>query len=231
MRKIMVILSCLLLSLMAGCSEDAKKEEVKEKDNKASTEEERDDGGESTKNGQIELKTAPEPVKEEPVDVEPSESYAIGVQSMTQHVFLEMYNHLTVLIDTPALMEEATIEESTKEMFTLSMTDSIRIVGDKDTDGNVDRLTIWCYPDDTEEFDGKCELAISALLMLFIPEMDSPERTKLVSSTLGMTEMRSNGVEEVRDITHNEYRMGAWWKEEEGIMLFSILHKDNPKYQ
>jgi hypothetical protein len=229
MKRYLLIMACLLLSLMAGCSEDTKKDEVKV--DKASTEKERDDGGESTKNGQIELKTAPEPVVEQTVEEEPSESYAIGVKSMTQHVFLKTYNNLAIVLDTPTLLEQATIEESTKDIFTLSMTDSIKIVGDKDTDGNVDRLTIWCYPDDSKEFDGDCELSVSALLMFFMPELDMPERLGLVVNTLGMTEMRNNGVEEIRDITHDKYRMGAWWKEEEGIMLFSIMHKDNPKYQ
>ena len=233
MRKIMVILSCLLLSIMAvGCSEDTGKD--KENDNKASTEVLKESGGDSTKEEQTEPETAPEPpetVEEEPADAEPSKSYAIGVKSMTQHVFLEMYNNLAIVLDTPALLGEATIEESTKEMFRLSMTDYIKIVGDKDSEGNVDRLTIWCLPDDFKEFNGECELAVSTLLILFMPEMSMPERLELVSKTLGMTEMRNNGVEEIRDITHDEYRMGAWWKEEENTMFFSIMHKDNPKYQ
>lgn len=226
----MVILSCLLLSLMAGCSEDVKKDEVKEKDNKASTEEVKDNGGESTKNGQTELKTAPEPVEEEPVEEEPSESYAIGVQSMTQHMFLEMYNNLAIVLDAPALLEEATIAESTKEEFDIYMNDYIMLRGNKDIDGNLDMLTIACTPNNLNEFGGECELAVSTLLILFMPEVESSERLKLVSSTLGMTEMRSNGVEDIRDVTYGDYIMEAY-TDGNDTMLFSINHKDNPKYQ
>ena len=221
----MVILSCLLLSIMAvGCSEDAGKDKAKEKDNKASTEPLKDNGGDSTKEEQTELETAPEPVVEEAEEIE---DYSLG---MNIQEFYSAYDK--ALIDygfESVLIEDyETIISDTGVSFFSSLNTSLVI--NMNENQNIEMLQLLCSAKDNDEYDD-CSIMMGIIMAVFMPDMDGDERHDTVFNALKYDSVKANEGIAFSKTTHNDYLMRfSFYNGGDDTLVFALTNKDNPKY-